>query len=57
MPQRAVQQNQSMQTVFTVGAGNKIEARAGQDRRARRRRLDDRTGAASPATAWWSKAC
>ena len=27
MPQRAVQQNQSMQTVYTVGEGNKIEAR------------------------------
>ena len=57
VPQRAVQQNQSMQTVFTVGAGDKIEARAGEDRRARRRFLDDRTGPASPATAWWWKAC
>jgi membrane fusion protein (multidrug efflux system) len=28
VPQRAVQQNQSIQTVFTVGEGNKIEARA-----------------------------
>ncbi len=28
VPQRAVQQNQSIQTVFTVGAGDKIEARA-----------------------------
>jgi membrane fusion protein (multidrug efflux system) len=28
VPQRAVQQNQSIQTVFTVGDGNKIEARA-----------------------------
>ena len=28
MPQRAVQQNQSIQTVYVVGAGNKIEARA-----------------------------
>ena len=27
VPQRAVQQDQSMQTVYTVGAGNKIEAR------------------------------
>ncbi len=27
VPQRAVQQNQSIQTVFTVGAGDKIEAR------------------------------
>ncbi|HEY1497748.1 MAG TPA: efflux RND transporter periplasmic adaptor subunit [Candidatus Solibacter sp.] len=27
IPQRAVQQNQSIQTVFTVGAGDKIEAR------------------------------
>ena len=44
VPQRAVQQNQSMQTVFTVGAGDKIEARAGQDRRARRRCLADRAG-------------
>lgn len=26
VPQRAVQQNQSMQTVFTVGQGDKIEA-------------------------------
>lgn len=28
IPQRAVQQNQSIQSVFTVGAGNKVEARA-----------------------------
>src|ERR1039458_4203744 len=28
VPQRAVQQNQSIQTVYVVGAGNKIEARA-----------------------------
>ncbi|MEI9815058.1 MAG: hypothetical protein WDO18_21490 [Acidobacteriota bacterium] len=28
VPQRAVQQVQSMQTVFTVGAGNKVEAHA-----------------------------
>lgn len=28
VPQRAVQQNQNLQSVFTVGAGNKIEARA-----------------------------
>jgi membrane fusion protein (multidrug efflux system) len=28
IPQRAVQQVQSMQTVYTVGAGNKVEARA-----------------------------
>jgi len=28
VPQRAVQQNQSIQTVFTVGEGDKIEARA-----------------------------
>jgi len=28
VPQRAVQQNQSLQTIYTVGAGNKIEARA-----------------------------
>jgi membrane fusion protein (multidrug efflux system) len=28
VPQRAVQQNQSIQTVFTVGQGDKIEARA-----------------------------
>jgi membrane fusion protein (multidrug efflux system) len=28
VPQRAVQQMQSAQTVFTVGAGNKVEARA-----------------------------
>ena len=27
VPQRAVQQNQSIQSVYTVGAGNKIEAR------------------------------
>ena len=27
IPQRAVQQNQNLQTVFTVGAGDKIEAR------------------------------
>jgi membrane fusion protein (multidrug efflux system) len=27
VPQRAVQQNQSLQTVYTLGAGNKIEAR------------------------------
>jgi membrane fusion protein (multidrug efflux system) len=27
VPQRAVQQNQSLQTVYVVGAGNKIEAR------------------------------
>jgi membrane fusion protein (multidrug efflux system) len=27
VPQRAVQQNQSIQTVFTVGAGNKVEGR------------------------------
>jgi membrane fusion protein (multidrug efflux system) len=27
VPQRAVQQNQSLQTVYTVGEGNKIEAR------------------------------
>jgi multidrug efflux pump subunit AcrA (membrane-fusion protein) len=27
VPQRAVQQNQSLQTVYAVGAGNKIEAR------------------------------
>jgi membrane fusion protein, multidrug efflux system len=27
VPQRAVQQNQSLQTVFVVGAGNRIEAR------------------------------
>jgi membrane fusion protein (multidrug efflux system) len=27
VPQRAVQQNQSLQTVYTVGAGNKVEAR------------------------------
>ena len=27
IPQRAVQQNQSLQTVYTVGEGNKIEAR------------------------------
>ena len=28
VPQRAVQQNQSIQTVYTVGAGDKIESRA-----------------------------
>ena len=28
IPQRAVQQNQSIQTVFTVGEGDKIEIRA-----------------------------
>jgi membrane fusion protein (multidrug efflux system) len=27
VPQRAVQQNQSVQAVYVVGAGNKIEAR------------------------------
>ena len=27
MPQRAVQQNQSLQTVYVVGPGDKIEAR------------------------------
>ena len=57
VPQRAVQQNQSMQTVYTVGAGQQVEARAGQDRRARRRFLADRAGTASPAIAWSWKAC
>ena len=47
VPQRAVQQNQSIQSVYTVGAGQQDRSAAGEDRRARRRRLDHRAGLAA----------
>ena len=44
VPQRAIQQLQSVQTVFTVGAGEHGAAPRHHHRRARRRGLDCRTG-------------